>query len=196
MSMLLVGWSRECLFLSQELGLDVTGICEPNLDINIDIPGMKRFFSDKEAIQCRSFKSIFPCIDIPRARMRAQKFYEDQGFLIANLVGGVIYPNAEFGDGLLVQNQAVVSADCLLGKGVRLNIGAIVMHDNVIGDFVTLAPRALCLGRVRIGDCTYVGANATIMPDVNVGKECIIGAGAVVTRDIPDRSIVKGVPAR
>ena len=35
-----------------------------------------------------------------------------------------------------------------------------------------------------------------IMPNVKIGKMCIIGAGAVVTKDVPDYSVVVGVPAK
>lgn len=33
------------------------------------------------------------------------------------------------------------------------------------------------------------------MPNVIVGNNCIIGCGAVVTKNIPDNSVVVGVPA-
>lgn len=51
-------------------------------------------------------------------------------------------------------------------------------------------------GKVKIGDNCHIGMNATIMPGVTIGKNCIVGAGAVVTHDIPDNSVVVGVPAR
>lgn len=38
--------------------------------------------------------------------------------------------------------------------------------------------------------------NAAIMPGVTVGRDCVVGACAVVTHDIPDGSVVAGVPAR
>ncbi|MDD3027294.1 MAG: DapH/DapD/GlmU-related protein [Erysipelotrichaceae bacterium] len=40
-----------------------------------------------------------------------------------------------------------------------------------------------------------MGANVAIMPGVTIGKGCVIAAGAVVTRDVPDNSLVGGIPA-
>jgi UDP-2-acetamido-3-amino-2,3-dideoxy-glucuronate N-acetyltransferase len=41
-----------------------------------------------------------------------------------------------------------------------------------------------------------VGSNATLLPGVVIGEEAVVAAGAVVTRDVPDRKVVMGVPAR
>jgi serine acetyltransferase len=35
-----------------------------------------------------------------------------------------------------------------------------------------------------------------ILPDVRIGSNCIIGCASVVNRDVPDNTIVAGVPAR
>lgn len=49
---------------------------------------------------------------------------------------------------------------------------------------------------VEIGEGTFVGFGAAILPNVKIGRDCVIGAGAVVVNDVPDFSIVAGVPAR
>lgn len=41
-----------------------------------------------------------------------------------------------------------------------------------------------------------IGSNSTILCGVTVGEGAMIGAGSVVTRDVPDRAVVAGVPAR
>lgn len=48
----------------------------------------------------------------------------------------------------------------------------------------------------RIGDCCFLGACVVVLKGVTVGNHCVVGAGAVVTKDVPDYSIVAGVPAR
>jgi acetyltransferase-like isoleucine patch superfamily enzyme len=42
----------------------------------------------------------------------------------------------------------------------------------------------------------WVGAHATILKGVTVSEGAIIGAGSVVTRDVPENTIVVGVPAK
>lgn len=42
----------------------------------------------------------------------------------------------------------------------------------------------------------WIGVAATILPGVTVGENSIVSAGAVVTKDVPDHSIVAGVPAQ
>lgn len=49
---------------------------------------------------------------------------------------------------------------------------------------------------VSIGNNCWIGARATILPGVTIGDFCVVAAGAVVTKDVPDYSVVGGVPAK
>ena len=42
----------------------------------------------------------------------------------------------------------------------------------------------------------FVGVHSVIMPGVRVGERAIVGAGSVVTRNVPDGTVVVGVPAQ
>ena len=47
-----------------------------------------------------------------------------------------------------------------------------------------------------IGDYVDFGANCTCIGAITIGNHAVIGAGAVVVRDVPERAIVAGNPAK
>jgi acetyltransferase-like isoleucine patch superfamily enzyme len=49
---------------------------------------------------------------------------------------------------------------------------------------------------VVVEDDSDIGTGAILLPGVRVGRGAQVGAGAVVTRDVAERGIVTGVPAR
>lgn len=52
------------------------------------------------------------------------------------------------------------------------------------------------VGCIEIGDNVFVGSGTHILYDTKIGSNVIIGTCSVVTKDIPDNSVVAGVPAR
>lgn len=58
------------------------------------------------------------------------------------------------------------------------------------------APYPRKVASIRIGSDSWIGAGAVVLCGVTVGSGSVIGAGAVVTRDVPDRALVAGNPAR
>lgn len=49
---------------------------------------------------------------------------------------------------------------------------------------------------VVIGRNVWIGSNATILPGVTIGDNSVVAAGAVVTKDVPENTVVAGVPAK
>lgn len=82
---------------------------------------------------------------------------------------------------------------------VRISFGvSFVTHDGGTWAFRDKPEYAdvIKYGRIRVGERTFIGCNSTILPGVTIGKRCVIGAGSVVTKDVPDGTVVAGVPAR
>ncbi|KYD26378.1 Acyl-[acyl-carrier-protein]--UDP-N-acetylglucosamine O-acyltransferase [Geobacillus stearothermophilus] len=49
---------------------------------------------------------------------------------------------------------------------------------------------------IEVGKYCWIGANVTILPGVKIGDFCVIGANSVVTKDVNDKSVVVGNPAK
>lgn len=52
------------------------------------------------------------------------------------------------------------------------------------------------IGCIEVGNNVFIGSNTTILQNVKIGSNVIIGAGTLVNKDIPDNSVVGGVPAK
>ena len=52
------------------------------------------------------------------------------------------------------------------------------------------------IGCIELMDNTFIGTNCTIIGGVRIGPKAVVAAGAVVTKDVPENSVVGGVPAR
>jgi acetyltransferase EpsM len=100
------------------------------------------------------------------------------------------------GEGTVVLARAVLQPESQIGKNSIVNTGAIIEHDCIFSDFVHVGPGAVICGNVRIGEGAFIGANATILPGISIGKWATIGAGSVVLKDVDDKTMVVGNPAR
>lgn len=84
--------------------------------------------------------------------------------------------------------------------GIFIGDGALIGHNVVLATLnhakspdnrATMIPSPIHIGRN-----VWIGSNATVLPGVTIGDGAIVAAGAVVTTDVPENTIVGGVPAR
>jgi len=81
----------------------------------------------------------------------------------------------------------------------------------IIGDFVDIAQETNIWtlghdphsdyhetkgGNVEIGDFVWIASRVTILPNVKIGKGAVVASNSVVTKDVPEMTIVAGVPAK
>lgn len=126
-------------------------------------------------------------------------FYQSAGMSLA----GTIHMWARFyqvrnisiGKDTIVGDHAFLDGRAKLRIGNHVDIASEVMIYNSEHD-LNSADFAATLAEVEIGDYVFIGPRVIIMPGVKIGRGAVVAGGAVVTKDVPEFTIVGGVPAR
>lgn len=112
-------------------------------------------------------------------------------------IGARMYqPNSILiGTGSIIGDHATLDGRDKLEIGNHVDIASQVMiynsQHNINDPFFDAVEKP-----VKINDYVFIGPRAIILPGVTIGKGAIIAAGAVVTKDVAEKSVVAGVPAK
>jgi UDP-2-acetamido-3-amino-2,3-dideoxy-glucuronate N-acetyltransferase len=120
------------------------------------------------------------------------------------LPGAKIGQDVNICDHTFIENDVVIGDRVTIKCGVYLWDGIRIENDVLIGPNATFTndryprskeyPDSFPITVVKQG--ASIGANATILPGITIGEKAMVGAGAVVTRNVPDKALVVGNPAR
>ena len=99
-------------------------------------------------------------------------------------------------EGTIIMHNALINADTFIGKNCIINSKALVEHDCTIRNNCHISTNATVNGGCVIGDECFIGSNSVIKQYTKIAKQTIIGAGAVVTKDITEKGIYVGNPAK
>jgi maltose O-acetyltransferase len=153
--------------------------------------------------------------DLP-ARLLPQLAFSRLRTSLYRLAGISIGPHTLLAGRLELIGPGPITGHLTIGRDCWLNAPffADLTRSITIGDRVTIGhhvvlvtashmfgPATRRAGPVKsapivIGDGVWIAAGVTILPGVTIGAGSIIGAGSVVTRDIPERTLAFGTPAR
>lgn len=94
------------------------------------------------------------------------------------IIGPGLFIN-RFG-GIYINGDAVIGANANLTHGIMLG----------------QANRGARAGSPILGDRVFLGAGAKVIGHIHLGDDCAVGANAVVTKDVPEKGVVGGIPAK
>lgn len=107
-----------------------------------------------------------------------------------------------YGKRTKIGKNVFINFDCIF-----LDLGGITIEDNVLiapkvsllSEGHPISPKerhSLTVGHIHIKKNAWIGANATILQGVTIGENAVVASGAVVSNNVPDNTIVAGIPAK
>lgn len=113
-------------------------------------------------------------------------FYCDYGYNIK--VGTKVFMN--YNCCILDVMPVSIGNHVLFGPNVQIYTATHPIHPETRAEWLEYAKP------ISIGNDVWIGGGAIICPGVSIGNGVVVAAGAVVTKDVPDRVVVGGNPAR
>ncbi len=196
------GHAKVLLDILLEQNIEVVGIVEKDgADLSLDLYGVPVIGSDSDVQQYPPDKvELVNGIGSIGATALRQKVYEKfkrQGYCFSQVIhpSAVVSRRAELGEGVQILAGAVVNIGVRIRDNSIINTNASVDHDCLIGAHVHIAPGVTLSGGVTVGDGSHIGTGASVVQGMEIGMNVIVGAGAAVIDNIEVGKTVYGIPA-
>lgn len=122
----------------------------------------------------------------------------------------VILEDSQIGDNCNINCNVFIENDVIIGDNVTVKSGVYIWDGLRIGNNVFIGPNVTFTNdrnprskkypaefqKTTIDENASIGAGAIILGGVYIGKYSMVGAGSLVTKDIPERALVYGSPAK
>ena len=124
-----------------------------------------------------------------------------------HLIARIISQFSRFLTGIEIHPGAKIGKNLFIDHGM----GVVIGETSEIGDNVTIYHMATLGGiapsinsndqrnikrHPTIGDEVVIGSGAQVLGPITVGRCAKIGANAVVTKDVPEKAVMVGIPAK
>ena len=131
-------------------------------------------------------------------------FFHKAGFdLIARIIsqtgrfftGIEIHPGAKIGKNLFIDHGMGV----VIGETSEIGNNVTIYHNVTLGGIapsINSNDQRDMKRHPTLEDNVVVGSGAQILGPITIGKNSLIGSNSVVTKDVPEKSVMAGIPAR
>ncbi|MDC0065907.1 NeuD/PglB/VioB family sugar acetyltransferase [Verrucomicrobia bacterium] len=202
-ALIIYGASKGAVTLCETIGIESTYnvVCfvDDNKSHKNSLLGLPVFHSSElSTLKNKGIQFIACEIANGKSRLRIKNTVEELGYELVNVIHPKthISKSTKIGKGNYIKSAAVLETNTTIGDCCIIDNGSVIAHDNRIGNGCHVAPGVSLGSSISIGDFCVIGIGASISTNVKIGKNCIISVGSSVTKDVPDNSIVEGVPGK
>lgn len=191
------------LYYLQEAGYDIVGFLDDNQALwnkkIQDVPvlgGIEtlEFLKDKMDVE-----AVFCPLGNNKLRVEFLSKAQELDYKTPNYIHPSVHlpTNIKLGNGVYILLGTNIMPNVILEDYVMISMGANIAHHSTLKRGTFISTGVNFGASIVADDNAYVGISATVMTGINkIGKDCLVGAGAVVIKDVPDKAIVAGVPAK
>lgn len=195
------GHAKEVIDIIRTQGLyGIVGCLDQAESCGRSILGVKIIGNDSLLAELfrSGIKNAFVAIGDNRIRAEKARQLQNLGFCLINALSPYAYiaDTVSLQAGIVVMPGAVVNVDCCIMANAIVNTKVSLAHDCILGAFSHIGPGSTLAGNVQVGEGAFIGTGTSIIPRINVGNWSVTGAGAVIVADIPESTLVIGVPGK
>lgn len=114
-------------------------------------------------------------------------------YMIKHHGGVVIEDNVWIGANTNIARGTIDNT--IIRKNAKIDALIHIAHNVEIGENAAIVAHSTVMGSVQVGRDAYI-STSIVRDQAHLGKGCFVAMGAVVTQDIPERTMVVGLPAR
>ncbi len=187
----------------KEANVNIVGFLDDNQDLHgkyvkgIPVLGGTDLLSSLRSTH--NIEAVYCPMGNNKLRVKFLELARSLGYETPNYIhpSVLISPNVTIGIGVYILLGSKIMPHTEIHDDVMISMGVNIAHHSVLEKGCFLSTGVNFGASIRAKKYSYIGLSATIMTGLHtLGEDCLIGAGAVVIKDVPEKAVMAGVPAK
>ena len=187
----------------QEAGVEIAGFLDDDPkfvgQIVRGVPVLGNISMLTKLKETNGVEAVYCPLGNNKLRVKFLSMARDMGYETPNYIhpSVLISPHVTIGKGVYILLGTAIMPYTVINDFVMISMGVHLAHHSVLEEGVFLSTGCNFGASIHAHKYAYCGISSTIMTGMHeLGEDCLIGAGAVVIRDVPDKAVMAGVPAK
>lgn len=169
---------------------DIAGFIDDFEDRDKDVMGLPVLGSVSDIFDLYIsgvFECVFIAIGYHHMDFKENLYKSLKGKIpLANIIcrTAFIHPTVKLGEGVFIENFAIISQRSIIEDNVSITLNSIVNHDNIIKSHTFISTRVTTAGNVIIGQKCFIGVGSIISDGVTITDKVWLSPSSIVVRDI------------